>query len=218
MNYGIELEFFIRDDKGSIIPAYKLTNNVDGNPVIGELRTKVHDTIEDAVFEIKKLLYLETVALKSKNFNLTLEPKIKVTQDDVRALRKDKSYTNKKVIENLEEFSIYNKGQLGKVLPTGEYKASLQLNISDNLTFYYNTYDTQNGEKVFRNATKSISNAFNYVDIITKLDNAFKTEIKETDRVPGVYAIKDGTLGNRIEYRSLPNNIDLYKLLEVIKH
>jgi len=46
MKYGIELEFFVFKDEG-VVPAYKATYNLDGNPVIGELRTDPFDTIEE---------------------------------------------------------------------------------------------------------------------------------------------------------------------------
>ena len=42
MKYGIEFEFFVSKDN-KIIPAYLATNNLDGNPFLGEIRTKPFD-------------------------------------------------------------------------------------------------------------------------------------------------------------------------------
>lgn len=55
---------------------------------------------------------------------------------------------------------------------------------------------------------------FDYVQIFRKLDAAFASEIKEAQRRPGFYELKcDG----RIEYRSLPNNVNLLKVLSVLE-
>jgi hypothetical protein len=53
-----------------------------------------------------------------------------------------------------------------------------------------------------------------HAKFIVALDKAFKKEIKEAKRNPGFYEVKyDG----RIEYRSLPNNVSLDKLEEVLR-
>lgn len=56
---------------------------------------------------------------------------------------------------------------------------------------------------------------FNYVKPIYILDEAFADFIRGTQRIKGVYAIKKGEFGDRIEYRSLPNTISLDELLKV---
>lgn len=49
--------------------------------------------------------------------------------------------------------------------------------------------------------------------LVGRLDSAFKAEIRAARRNPGFYERKgDG----RIEYRSLPNNVDLEKVREVL--
>lgn len=219
-NYGLELEFFVlKDDK--IIPAYTKTSNLDGNPVIGELRTKVHNNILDCVFELKKLLYLETEKLKAQGCTLSLTTIQKVDDEFLTGLRKSEDYTNKKEHTTLNELSIYLNGKIGKVLPKGVYKASLQINISDNKDVSYTEYTKVTVDDKYKyeskTATKSYSGIFDYVSIIAKLDEAFKQELIDSQRVKGVYAIKKGELGDRIEYRSLPNNIDLDKLIKILK-
>lgn len=58
-----------------------------------------------------------------------------------------------------------------------------------------------------------INECFDYITIFKKLDEAFAEEIKEAKRLPGFYEIKsDG----RIEYRSLPSNVSLFKVIDVI--
>lgn len=67
------------------------------------------------------------------------------------------------------------------------------------------------GSVVATNTEKVIkySGFIDHAKLIGRLDLAFKDEIREAKRNPGFYEVKsDG----RIEYRSLPNNVDLGKL------
>ena len=219
LNYGIELEFFVKESKtDKIIPAYKATNNLDGNPVIGEIKTNIHNNIIDCIFELKKLLYIQKTSLERQGFELCIINEITVDNDFLKNLRQDQYYVNNKELEILKEFSIYN-NKTGKILPRNKYKASLQLNISCNKSFTITKYnkitieDKSKYEESYED--KKYSNVFNYVDIIKKLDNIFKQEITDSKRVKGVYAIKNGELGDRVEYRSLPNTIALDKLLNI---
>jgi hypothetical protein len=62
--------------------------------------------------------------------------------------------------------------------------------------------------------TQTYNVNFDWPQIFIKLDEAFADEIKESKRRPGFYEIKsDG----RVEYRSLPANVDLDKLIKVLK-
>ena len=205
LHYGLELEFFIY--KGSqLVPAYLKTNNTDGNIATGELKTKVHTSLEDAVFEMNKLIFLEKKMLKEKGCSFRLKTSATLTDDQIKELRRQLIYAKK---EWSEEFSIYGE-KVGKILPIHRLKASLQINISDN---YKLDYYTQASKKASLQTHHS-SSLFNYIDIIRKWDTQFKKQIEGTDRVPGVYSIKHGEQGNRIEYRSLPNNINLMDLLK----
>lgn len=221
MNYGIELEFFVADGSYLPVPAYKVTHNLDGNPVIGEIRTDVHSNIVDCVFELQKLLYLEKERLKQAGFVMYHGSEVKVPDEFLQSLRKDKTYVNSKHVEVLEELSIYPKGKVGKLLPRGVYKASLQINFSNNREFTYPTYEKITVEDKYRfqqsSEKKSYAGMFDYVSIIRKLDEVFAEDIAKTKRVKGVYAIKEGKLGDRIEYRSLPSTVYLNKIIETLQ-
>lgn len=218
LNYGIELEFFVSDKEGNYIPAYKATSNTDGNPVIGEIKTKIYSSITDCVFEMDKLLYLEREKISNKGYILCLIPSIKVDNDFLKNIRNDAAYINKKSLDVLSELSIYGKAT-GKILPRGIYKASLQLNISDNNTIRYIAAKRYPGNEHYTPCDAELQKAdvFDYVSIIRKLDDTFSKEISEAKRVRGVYAIKDGDSGKRIEYRSLPNNIYSHSLISALK-
>lgn len=221
MNFGIELEFFVLNQKEEVVPAYLVTNNLDGNPILGELRTKVHNNIVDCVFELQKLAFLEKEKIESKGYKVDFSTEKIVSDEFRRNLRKQKEFVDKKEMTVLEEFSIYPKGSLGKMLPKGLIKASLQINFSDNKDFPYTVYEKVTVEDKYKydskQERKNYSGVFNYVNLLFRLDQAFSKEITDTKRIKGVYAIKDGELGKRIEYRSLPNNICLEKLIKTLK-
>ena len=201
--FGLELEFFVGKGK-TIIPAFKGTDNLDGNPSVGELRTGIHSNIIDAIFELKKLIYIETNKLKNKGLKFKLISENTFSDDQINEIRKHcsskKDYT--------EEISIYGE-KANRVLEKGLTKASLQINISENEKFYY-----QNGKE---QKHKILSTPFDYVSIIRQLDSLFEKDIISTNRLKGVFSIKEGENGKRIEYRSLPNTIDLLKLQNILK-
>lgn len=218
MKYGIELEFFVGQATTGdpvIAPAFKYTDNTDGNPVVGELRTGVHNSIIDCVFELRKLLFIEEEKLKKAGMELLLTPTIKVNGDFLKALRRDKTYVNRKVLDVLDEYSIYPGGEVGKEIPREQYKAALQINFSENDTFSYPTYNDRG--KWEKTENKLISKPFNFIPIIAKGDEAFRADIERTERVKGVFTIKPGTHGDRIEYRSLPNDVNLLKVMETYR-
>lgn len=207
--FGIELEFFVKDiEKDKIIPAYIVTKNLDGDPVIGELKTEVHDDIYSLIYELKSLIHKEKDDLKKRNCIFLLNPEVIFTNDDYKSLRRDNAYVNNKELNSLNEKSIYNK-KTSKILSRTTFRAGLQVNISENSV---KTIKTEN------NIYKDIysSNVFDFYSIIRNLDSNFKEEINNSKRINGVYSIKNGEYGNRVEYRSLPNSICLNKLLDIL--
>lgn len=224
LNYGIEFEFFIADSKNNIIPAYHATRNLDGNPVVGEIKTGVHDNIVDCIYELKKLIYKEEENLKTRGYHMIMENNIKVDNTFIKTLRTSAEYCHGKgkgFLEVLEPMTIYCNGKTGKVLPTNVFKASLQINISANDIFNYPEYTkVQIGNQYkydYTSKERKFGTLFNYVDIIHSLDIAFAKDITDAKRVKGVYTIKDGIYGKRIEYRSLPNTVSLDQIIEILK-
>lgn len=220
MKYGIEFEFFVSKDK-TIIPAYLATNNLDGNPFLGEIKTEPFDNITDCVFDLKKRIFLEKNNLNKKGFELEIIPVHQFSNNELIEFRKNKSAIDKKEYEVLEEFSIYPGNKLGKLLKRGEIKASLQINFSEHNSFSYPTFSRISIDEKYKyeekTKEKSYSCLFNYVNIIQKLDALYKEDISKTKRVKGVYTIKAGDFGDRIEYRSLPNTIDITSLIKTLE-
>lgn len=202
MNYGLELEFFVTDSKKEIIPAYKATTQLDGNPVIGELRTGVFPTLNQAVFDLKRLIYLEELKLQNRGFEMNFFPQVDVDNTFIKNLRKEKKFHSLKESEHTGIFSIYGKDNTS-VLPLKRFKASLQINISKNTEC-----------TCLEGYKRHFGELFNFIPVIRILDEFFIKEIEETKRKKGIYAIKSGTKGPRIEYRSLPNTVRLLKLID----
>lgn len=211
-NYGIELEFFIIKD-GVPVPAYLHTNNLDGCQMIGEIKSIVSPDIVSVIFDTKKKLYQERVKLNANGLDLALISQATFTDQDLKERRRNQG----KEFKQLDEKSIYF-GRTGKLLPRKLFKASLPLNISDNKTKFITSSRLSNGVLTDRSYHIEYSETFDYFSIIRKLDLKFKKEIKESNRIPGVYAIKTGEKGLRIEYRSLPNNVDLEDLIRAVKN
>jgi len=219
MKFGLEFEFFVSNN-GVIVPAYLATTNLDGNPFLGEIKTQPLDNIVDTIFELEKLIYLEQQKLIAKGYKMEIIPCHQFTIDQLVDFRKNRYAVNKKELEVLEEFSIYSNNKTGKILKKGETKASLQVNISEHKTFNYLEYNKISVDDKHKyessNVVKHYSCVFNYLSILQKLDNSFSTDISTTKRTKGVYAIKEGIFGDRIEYRSLPNTIDYKKLITLL--
>lgn len=64
------------------------------------------------------------------------------------------------------------------------------------------------------NRTHIIFQNFDWVQLFRYLDKAFTSEIKDSKRRPGFYEVK---YGGRVEYRSLPTNVDLHRLIEEVE-
>jgi len=220
MKYGIEFEFFVSKD-GKIIPAYEATDNLDGNPFLGEVKTKPFDNILDCIFSLEKKIYVEKAKLEEKGYKMEILPIHRFSKEDLVNFRKNKKAVDKKDFEELEEFSIYPDGKLGNLLNRGEVKASLQINFSEHKSISYTKFSKITVEDKYRYdssvETKEYSCLFNYISIIQKLDKFYKEDISKTSRTKGVYTIKPGEFGDRIEYRSLPNIIDYKQLISLLQ-
>lgn len=93
--------------------------------------------------------------------------------------------------------------------------ASLQVSLSDNREVcFYGPYVKGKPQQVLQRA--HVGGLFDYAYWIRGLDTAFASDIKKAGRSPGFYAFKYVANGTRVEYRSLPNNIDISRLQTVL--
>jgi hypothetical protein len=78
---------------------------------------------------------------------------------------------------------------------------------------FSNTYTDKYYNSKGENYDKTINFPIDFPPIVQTLDRAFKDEIKASKRLPGFYEMKP----YGFEYRSLPTNVDLGKLGEVLE-
>jgi hypothetical protein len=212
-NFAIELEFFIK--RGSEYrPAFEFTQNLDGNPVVGEIKTGIFSNPVDLIFDLQKRFYVESKAVEAKGATIELVSEISLSKEIRRELRANKGFIERKNLEILQEKSIYQDGELSRELELGQFIASLQINFSNNQEILHRYVDKDNKDRSFQ---RNVSNIYDYYSDLRALDKEFEEEIVRSNRIPGVYAIKEGSLGNRIEYRSLPNTICFERLLNALE-
>lgn len=188
LKFGFELEGFYKED-GNIIPPNN-TYPLDGFPGLIELRTQGGNTLTQAYSEIinRMLLLPDPSKFDSKT------SEYKFTGEQMAWMRKNLTFEKRQ----MDVRNIYNKAPRR----TGNRTlASLQVNISNLVREGWTQTVTIDGK------SQAVSHLAVYgllpIDrIVRNFDEEFKQEIKDSDRQPGMYAIKDNY---RLEYRSLPN-------------
>lgn len=189
MKFGIEIETFIVGPNGVGIPPETAPRDSEGLQV--EARGLPYEDIFQAVYsakaDLEKILFIHQI------HPLLSHPYIKLTKELKRARRRIAS----KSPVTYQNIYGYQDPKTSDNIAT----AGIHLSMTNPIIV-----KTEYGER-------TIYQNFDYVQIIRHLDKYFKEWIKSGRRKPGFYEVKsDG----RIEYRSLPNNIDLLELAEVI--
>lgn len=93
----------------------------------------------------------------------------------------------------------------GKFYNHSRPRAGLHIHFGSQSAFHYTNQQGQSKSHYY-------SEMVNFPTIIRRLDKAFKEEIKQSRRVPGEYQLKS----YGFEYRSLPANIDIHKVADVV--
>lgn len=178
--YGFELEGFNKSEDNTLLLPDK-SWSTDGFNGLCEVKSTEPSDIRTAYF---------SCFAEYTKYNFTLTTKETFTPTQKQELRKRTSIQKQPaVISNIYEHKP-------KALNNSTL-ASFQINISKRIQRAY--IDTKNNIHY-----PAIYSIFDFPLIIKRLDNEFKKEIKESQRQPGCYSIKDNC---RLEYRSLPNNI-----------
>ena len=192
MKYGLEQEFFVTKDSQLIGPVPPpLTPDECG--FLAEARGQPCFTIREAVFSLMADVYrLETEATKL-GLTLVKEPILEVPRSVLLECRR--KFTKPTLdYQNLYGYQEHKN--------KGKKTAGIHISFTD--------------ERVILNDKKdptTVNIIFDFVQIFRKLDLNFKAEIMAAKRYPGFYELKPD---RRIEYRSLPNNCDLLKIIEVL--
>ena len=192
MKYGLEQEFFVYNDSHLIGPVPpELTPDECG--FLAEARGQPCVTIREAVFSLMADVHrLETVATQL-GLTLVKEPILDVPRSIILECRR--KFTK----PTLDYQNLYGYPEHKN---KGKKTAGIHISFTD--------------ERVILNDAKNpttVNLIFDFVQVFRKLDLNFKEEIKTAKRYPGFYELKPD---RRIEYRSLPNNCDLLKIIQVL--
>ena len=191
--FGFELEGFYRTVGEIQLPPPQYP--VDGFPGLCEVRSSGGKSLEEAYFEL--LNEFRKYPFDKDTVSTVFAP------DQKRKIRGRQNIKNAVDIQN-----IYGKEpkELGS-----KTLASFQICISNQLS---GPSERVADNRLIRESARY--GIFDFVPVIRSLDKEFALEIKEANRQPGFYALKDNT---RIEYRSLPNSLfetDLNKITTLL--
>lgn len=195
MKFGFELETFcLAHGKPVLVPS-GLPYDECGWLV--EVRSEPHCDIDKAV----ALLRVETARVQKAAFEKGVKLLFQPLFDIPRPLKVEAARNHGKGLLKFQ--NIYGHSSHSTRLAT----ASLHVSVTNERTYSYK--GSGNLQQTFR-----YPGFVDHAKLIVGLDAAFKEEIRLAKRRPGFYEVKhDG----RIEYRSLPNNVDLDKLTRVLQ-
>jgi len=201
MLIGLEKEFFLLKD-GKPQPLTNLGLPCDECGWLVEARGGPHVSIIDAVFSLKSSIYKIERTLAAINAKLPAdEPPYVLSDEPVmkidRAVKVKCARTFAKGLISYQNLHGYESHRNA----VSEGTAGVHVSFTKSQAVFHD-------KKRYEYHCN-----FDWPQIFMKLDKAFAEEIKASKRRPGFYELKtDG----RVEYRSLPANVDLDKLINVL--
>lgn len=198
MKFGLEKEYFlVKNNKVIIVPIY-IPHDACGLllEVRGEPKFNIIDAVYSLLAEEFKLIKMVKGLKKEDNLVVSAEP-IMVVDKQTRLLASREYEKGLTKYRNLYGYSFHKNNN-------NEITAGIHLSVTSDRTFKYN-----------KNKEFNYNGIWDFYQFFKYLDNVFKEEIKSTKRLPGFYELKND---GRIEYRSLPNNINLDKLIDVVSN
>ena len=193
MLIGLEKEMFVKNAEGKVILVPKDIPKDDCG-YLAEARGLPFNNIAEAVYSLKASEHKIIHAATTAKLHIDDSPILKVSKD-VR----------------LEARRLYSKGIIAyrNLYNYKDHKHSSNECPAGVHISFTNPVNALADGKVIR----TVNALFDFVSIFKALDSAFKSEIKAAKRNPGFYEIKSD---NRIEYRSLPSNVNLSKVINVV--
>lgn len=196
MKFGFELEAFVLlGDAPQLVP-HDLPMDECG--WLAEIRSEPHIDPVKAMYLLKAERQLVETKAKALGLSLAYVPLLhiprKMKVEAARSHGKGQIY-----FQNVYGHQCHKNSN---ALST----ASLHVSVTNEQTFHH--VDAKGLSQKFR-----YQGFVDHAKIIATFDREFKAEITKAKRNPGFYEHKpDG----RIEYRSLPNDVDLDKVVEVL--
>ncbi len=201
LHFGLEKEFFVYrrivvfpEGEGreyTLASKYGLPHDDCGYLV--ESRSRPMNSIVEAVFNLRAQIWEIEKAASIKGLVLDDTPVMKLPPSLLLEARR----LHAKGVISYRNYRGHTQHRNSR----SEQTAGLHISITDQKFYNY-------GDKRYEYNTN-----FDWMAIFWRLDVAFKDEIRAAKRNPGFYEVKsDG----RVEYRSLPANVDLDRVINVL--
>jgi hypothetical protein len=191
ITFGLEIEVFLKQKDELILvpPGYPKDSEGFQLEIRGEPFSDPWDAVSNAEGKLKKL----QTQLERRGITICNDPVVKVD----KSLRIKARRENEKGCLRYKNLYGYLQHRVGPNVAT----AGIHISITDGR------------EKQVEGKSIHYNHMLDFPSWIKFLDKEFQEEIKGSQRYPGFYEIKsDG----RVEYRSLPCNVDLLKLAETL--
>lgn len=188
---GLEKEFFLIGPDGQLVV---IPRNLpaDDCGFLVEARGRPMSNIVDAVFSLDAATYRIERQLPD-GYHMFDDPFMRVSRD----VREEARRHYEKGLTTYQNLYGHRRHRNSTV----EHTAGVHISFSRPTIFRHEGWHTE-----------ALIN-WDWPSLFRKLDEAFEEEIKESKRRPGFYEVKDG---GRVEYRSLPANVRLRKVMEVL--
>lgn len=190
LKIGLEKEFFIQKNGEFTTVPSGIPHDDCGWLV--EARGRPSTDIVEAVYSLLADCYKIYGDVKELGYELVEANVVKLPR--TLLIKAQRRYAKGKIhYENLYGYEHHNNR-------INEQLAGVHVSFTNECTIFYGD----------RNEPRTYNGIFDYAKLFRRLDDIYAQEIKEAKRRPGFYEIKtDG----RIEYRSLPANVDLMNLI-----
>jgi len=240
---GFEKEFFLRTEKknGLVLNPSKYGFDTDDLGILVEIRGEPFGTIEEALASlIAKELQAKALAKKTKHV-LCDEPSVKLNGKQIVEMitrytkqvrdkfSEPKEYDTTKVSDKkrlTQKLSVLHAGmhihfskEETKEIPTSKTTINVTVKPIGIARIVDDKMDALENAEVsheVKTSTETIEYVVNkFIDVpkvLMVLDKEFKDEIAKAKRLPSAYEVKK----HGFEYRSLPNNVAIDKLLYVL--
>jgi hypothetical protein len=200
--YGLEKEFFLVDEQNKpqaiLGPLQALPKDECGWLV--EARGSPFSSIVEAVFSLKAAIH--EIELKLEVINKNNNTKFKLI--DAPLMKIDKN-TRAEVARHYGKPPVQQQNFYGhQYHRNNALEATAGVHVSMTKQMYIHCKETQH----------VYNTNFDWPRVFVALDKEFKEEISKAKRNPGFYELKED---GRVEHRSLPANVDLDKLIKVIR-
>ena len=195
LNIGLEQEFFVTDENGQlVITPTELPHDECG--LLAEARGLPFNSPEEAVFSLSADVYRLSSQANYHHLTLSCSPSVRGISREMRQKAARTFAKGQVKHENLYGYEFHRNSAL-------EQTAGIHISFTNPMVIMDESKYSQ-----------TVNAMFDWVKIFRGLDEAFAPEIKAAKRNKGFYELKcDG----RIEYRSLPANTDMNKIIEVLK-